>query len=656
MNRKNSPEHKKNKRIKIALSKSQTAKRPALFWLDNWIQNPFLVLLVLELTGFLVYFNILHAPFVFDDISFRDTPTIHADSLSKLFGVLVDDSMDRRIGYFTFAANFYLGGLNTFGYHLVNVLIHILNGWLIFWLVANTLKLPRLKGLFSGKQAAEPVGKSQDVNHSANRIAFFTALIWLVHPVQIMAVTYIVQRLASLAALLFLASFAAYLKGRLSTGWKQYVFFVMSALAGLLSLGVKQHVAVLPFFIALYDLYFFHESPWKALKKKASWLLALGIFLVTITLVYLGPSFWATLQERFALREFTMAERLLSEARVVLYYLSLIVLPLPSRLNVDYDFPVSTSLIDPFSTLLAVVIILAGIVYALKAAGERPLLSFAILWYLGNLAIESSIIPLDLVFEHRLYLPSIAPIVVITVLISQKLFARHAKAAVLMLMMIASVYGLWTYQRNLVWKDPVTLWQDNAKKSPQKGRVHGNLGKALLDVKRYHEAEIAFQNAVKYDPNLLGAYVNLANICIDYRKDYDRARAYLHTALEKYPDYPTAYLNLGVMALNLGEKDPAQLPAAIEAFEKVLELDPQNLSAHYNLAACFINLQKLPEALQILDRGLSYWPAGHRLYLLKGRIHFMRRETEAARSALTAAHALRPDDPEVKKWYGKVVR
>ena len=99
---------------------------------------------MLSIAAFVIYAHILHAPFVFDDVTIRDNPAVHAISLFEVFGVLVDDSLDRGIGYFTFALNFYFGGLDTFGYHLTNLFVHIFSAWLIFWLLATTLKLPCL--------------------------------------------------------------------------------------------------------------------------------------------------------------------------------------------------------------------------------------------------------------------------------------------------------------------------------------------------------------------------------------------------------------------------------------------------------------------------------------------------------------------------------
>jgi hypothetical protein len=122
-----------------------------------------------------------------------------------------------------------------------------------------------------------------------------------------------------------------------------------------------------------------------------------------------GMKYFVELVEGYKIRDFTLGERLLTQSRVVLYYLSLLVYPHPSRLNLDYDFPVSHSLLDPPTTLISLLAIAALLVLSVWKARESRLLSFSILWYFGNLAIESSIFPLEMVYEHRLYLPSVGP-------------------------------------------------------------------------------------------------------------------------------------------------------------------------------------------------------------------------------------------------------
>jgi len=536
--------------------------------------------------------------------------------------------------------NFYLGGLNTFGYHLVNVVIHIINGWLIFWLVLKTLSLSR-SGISKLGQDYKNYYEFKTDDRFAWKIAFSVTLIWLIHPVQIQAVTYIVQRLASLSALLCLCSFSLYLSGRLRSDQKKYLFYVLSIFAGLLALGVKQTAVVLPFLIFPYELFFFHESPWKALKKRWWVLVLLGVFLSIMTVVYLGPNFWETLQQSYAQWDFTMWQRLITEARVIIHYISLIALPLPSRLNVDYDFTVSTSLFEPFTTWLSVVAIFTILVYAIVIAHRQPLLSFAILWFFGNLVIESTIIPLDLVYEHRLYLASLGPIAAMTLFVYQKLIVRHKSMGPIVLLIVAIPLAFWTFQRNQLWADPIKIWTDNVKKSPGKARVYANLGEVLGSEGRYEEAAEAFERAIQLAPNYFIAYNNLAVIYLHHQKKYNKAKALLHRALELKPDYPTGYLNLSAVAQRQGNYNEA-----MRALKKALELDPTNLEAHYNLALYYKRFGDFSKAMEILNRGISYWPAAHLLYLLKGRIYLEINQPTKADAAFRKANVLRPDDPK----------
>ncbi len=614
-------------------------------WLDHLS-----ACLLLATAAIIVYSNVLDAPFMFDDVTIRDEAFLHAETFTEAVGVLFDDSSDRRVGYMTFALNFWLHGLNTLGYHLVNLILHILSGWLVFWLVHRTLTLPLV-------EMKAPLGPADAWN-----IAFFAALLWLVHPLQIMGVTYIVQRLTSLSALLYLAAFAAYVEGRtaprsgedhgegkLALGGRRFAFYAAGIVAWLLSLGVKQNVALLPAMVIIYELYFFHENPWEAVKARWQWVTAATAVVAVTAFWILGSGFWSAMAARYAERGLTVWERLLSEARALVHYVSLIALPLPARLNVDYDFAVSRSLLDPMTTLPAVLLVFAAIGFAFWGTRRYRFLSFAILWFFVNLAVESTVIPVDLVFEHRLYLPSIGLIAVGAGVVYRGLAPMHKYAAPVGLTLIAVLFGTWTYDRNQVWTDPVLLWSDNALKSPEKARVHGNLGKAYLDAERYRDAARSFETAIRLDPTLIGAYTNLAVIQIDHLQDYEKATEYLNAALALNPDVPDAYLNLGVIALNTG-----QLPQAVELFNRVIELDPSNPVAHYNLAACYINLGDTPMALEVLDRGIGYWPAGHRLYLLKGRAYERMGDLEAARQAIARALQLQPDDPEVRFYYEQI--
>ena len=135
-------------------------------------------------------------------------------------------------------------------------------------------------------------------------------------------------------------------------------------------------------------------------------LAGLLILLVIVAWVYLGAQPLEKLSMVSGARDFTIPQRVLTEFRVVIFYISLLVLPHPSRLNLDHDLPLSLSLIDPITTILSLALIAGLIGLAFAVARKERLLSFCILWFFGNLVIESSVIGIELIYEHRIYLPS----------------------------------------------------------------------------------------------------------------------------------------------------------------------------------------------------------------------------------------------------------
>jgi hypothetical protein len=350
----------------------------------------------------LAYSNTFHVPFHFDDqINITNNPNVQIRQFSwyrleQLVKNTYKESI-RIFSYFTLALNYYFGGFNVFGYHLVNLIVHIASGIFLYWFLILTFNLPFLEERYG------PI---------SYKVALFTSLIFIVHPIQTQSVTYVVQRMASMAGMFYLLSMVLYIKGRLSIGRSRLFYFGGMVLSYLLGVFSKENVAILPVFIALYEFYFFQNldlSPKgrKILFSLAGALLILGAF----GFIIWGQRYINVIIEGYQYRTFTMSERVLTQFRVVLYYLTLLIYPHPSRLNLDYDFPISKTIFDPFTTLLSILIVAGLVGYSIWTAKKRPVISFCILWYFGNLVIESSVFPLEMVFEHRLYLPAVGPFI-----------------------------------------------------------------------------------------------------------------------------------------------------------------------------------------------------------------------------------------------------
>jgi len=558
-----------------------------------------LMLVVLAVLGLLIYAHTLESPFVFDDgFNILNNAAIRLteptwDGLKK--AAWESPSRNRPAAYLSFALNYYFHHYQVVGYRVVNILIHLAAGLILFFLTQRTLTLPGL----------HPRYESQ-----ARWIAFFTALVWMVHPLHIQSVTYIVQRMNSLASMFYLLAVLLYVQGRLAAKkGRRSAFFAGCGLAGLLAVGSKENAATLPFILFLYEWFFFQNTSWSWLKRR--WWLPGGIvlFFIVAAFLFLGPDPLAAILRTYEHRDFTLSERVLTQFRVVMFYISLLFFPHPSRLNLTHDFTLSHSLLSPPTTLLALAGLLGLAALAVFTARKDRLVSFGILWFLGNLVIESSVIGSEIIFEHRTYLPSMMVSLLVVALAFRFIKPRVIKVGLFGL--IAAVLSLWTFERNLVWQDEAALWQDCVDKSPRNARAHNNLGLALakrgaaaraiehyrkaLDLKpdhpeahnnlglalaglgRYDQALRHYQEALKYDPLYVPALNNLGKE-MRLRGRLDEAAAYYRTALEVQPDSSEVHNNLGVALAVQG-----RLKEAVEHFQKALTLDPGYVGAARNL-------------------------------------------------------------------------
>jgi len=595
--------------------------------------KPLSTVILFIILGFSLYSNSLEAPFVLDDEKrIKDNPHIRLTSLTfqglKKAAMNEDSSRSRPVGNVTFALNYYFHQSRLRGYHVVNTLIHVINTILVYALVTMTLTLLGygLKYGLGKKQCAgagsgHPMGQHTSLNPSV--IAFFAALLWLVNPLHIQSVTYIVQRQNSMATLFYLLSLLLYIQGRLiqragpvgpeptkrekggrpskeqgaqplgrgkPLPWVGFILFAAAALCWTLALGCKQTAASLPIFVLLYEWYFFQDLRGDWPKGKMTYLLGAMILFLLLAMVFMGRNPWKMITSGYDIYPFTMGERILTELRVVVYYVSLLLFPHPSRLNLDYDFAISRSLVEPVSTVFSFLVIAGAMGLALYLAKRDRLLSFSILWFLGNLVIESSIIPLALIFEHRTYLPSILVIAVAVVVVFR--YARPRWVAMTILCVLAALWSMWTYERNEVWSDELSLWKDCVEKSPGLARPRNNLGLALAKQGRDKEAIKHYREALRIDPGSEKAHNNLG-LSLESQGRLEEAVRHYVEALRMRPDYFVAHNNLG-SAL----KSQGRLEEAIGHYKEAIKIRPHYSKAHNNLGNALASLGKLEEALE----------------------------------------------------------
>ncbi len=357
----------------------------------------------------LAYSNSFTGSFVFDDIQHvRDNLRIRdLGALASWAGYL--PLRHRFVGYLTFAVNYALGRLDVSDYHLVNFLIHAVNAGLVYALVLLCFRTQRLR--------------SSALAGSAQAVAFFAAALFATHPLQTQAVTYIVQRFTSLAALFYLLTVVLFLRWRLhraagdGSRAKRTVLYAGLLLTAILGMKTKETVFTVPLAVILCELTFFEPLAW----RRRLFLLPIASTMLVIPLTLLSEVPVSATALGQATRVQTTVSRLdylLTQAPVVLTYLRMLVWP--TGQNLDHDFPVAHRLFEPrvlgsllaLSALLAVAVLL----YLRTALGRgrgavdpgARLAGFGIAWFFLALAVESSVIPIvDVIYEHRVYLPSV---------------------------------------------------------------------------------------------------------------------------------------------------------------------------------------------------------------------------------------------------------
>jgi len=440
----------------------------------------------------------------------------------------------RPIPCFTFALNWFFGGDHPFGYHLINILIHILTSLTLFATTRLLFKTPVLASKYSDYQVTV--------------IALVSTLLWALHPIQISAVTYIVQRMTSMAALFFLGALFFYLRFKLVEKKRVYIFLtIFCYISAVLS---KENTVILPFSILLIELIFF-TTPNRTYSKKYIFIMctiSCAVFFYAIW-YFFDHNYYKYIFEPIGSRPFSLFERFISQPQIVLFYLSLILFPLHNRFSVDHDTTIYHSLFEPM-VILSFTAIFLLILLSIYYRKKYPLISFSILFYFVNHLIESTIIPLELIFEHRNYLPTLfffVPFAAVTGKQSSDQDTSSPFRPVYLISALAIIltFGWNTYQRNKVWESELTLWHDayikapdNARPAAKLGELYGwnpektqdNFNKSMFYLNKAltgHAPRLSYQHAI------IG---NMGEVCFLYGQ-YGLSEKYYRQALDRNPSF-----------------------------------------------------------------------------------------------------------------------
>jgi Flp pilus assembly protein TadD len=562
------------------------------------------------------YQNCFTGAFVFDDLdSITGNPKIRHlwplwEPLSLLRGpgATVEG---RPVVNFTFAINYALGGLTPWGYHALNLAIHILAGLTLYGITRRTLLRPLLRDRFGA---------------SATRLAVATAVIWTVHPLQTEAVTYVVQRAESLMGLFYLLSMYCFIRG-VESG-KPGRWYALSVTSCLLGMGSKEVMVSAPMLVLLYDRMFVAGSFREAWKRRGR--LYAGLASTWVILGYLVANAGSRGGSVGFETEVAWWTYLLTQCRAIVLYLKLSVWPHP--LVFDYGTATVEHMGRALLYALVLVALATGTVVALW---RRQAIGFLGVWFFGILAPSSSVVPIatQTMAEHRMYLPLAALVMLGVVAIDAAMVQRRSATVFLAL---ALGLGFLTARRNEDYRAALSIWQDTVTKCPDNARAHSSLGRALLDAGRFPEAVAECQEAVRITPDSHEAHFNLAFTLESVGRVPDAIEQY-QEALRSFPGDVEAHVDLGNAFLrtgriqeatseyaqalrvdpdcaeahsNIGAIDQRQgnLTEAVSQYGLALRINPDYVEAHFNLGLALEKLGRTPEAMDHYRQALKLRP------------------------------------------------
>jgi tetratricopeptide (TPR) repeat protein len=591
-----------------------------------------LPILLIVLGVLIVYSNTWRSPFVLDDIHTiveEDARRTLYFTVERLFG-------NRSLPIFSFDLNYYFNGLNVSGYRAVNIGIHIISSigvfWLAYWLSVRVYKTRIIT-----------LGQVQVSNHLF--LAELAGLFFAVHPIQTQAVTYIVQRLASMAAMFYILALWAYVKYRLSLDARsQKIWAGLSLAATIAAMHSKETAITLPIIILLLEILVFTLSgkkqkwwrvnmDWRSLVRRiplvTPWLLT--ILIIPAYSLEVRDLLWHIESEPSSMAGDTFLDKVnirkissvsaettqiprqtyfLTQINVVRTYLRLVAWP--SGQNIDHDYPLTVRIRDKAtiaSFVLHVVMMLTALIFWKR---RRRIAALGILFFYIALLPESSFIPIvDVMFEHRLYLPMVGAALFVGDMgqlllervgfrVKQRAWAEVAVIGISTILIFSlAVAG---YVRNRTWKDEISLWTDATQKSPNKARPHNNLAKAYLDRQMFDRAEEMYKRELEIDPNSVSGHNNLGSI-YGVQGKYEEAIKEIQQALAKNPNHDAAYNNLGNVLMLQGK-----LVESEEAYDKSIALNTKDAGVYRNLGDVLAKQGKYEKAVGAYQQAVSMVP------------------------------------------------
>jgi len=494
----------------------------------NWLTHRTLLGAVALLTV------LAYLPGLWGDFEFDDAPNILDNEALRINGLgwqeLINATfsgtsgpLGRPLSMLTFALNYYAAGFDPVYFKLTNVFIHLLSGAAAYFFAFQIMRVLDARA-------------GDEYRLQNHWLAAVIASVWLVHPLNLTSVLYVVQRMSSLSACFCFLALGLYvlarrriLQGNTRIGLA-IIFFAVVPVCVLGALS-KENALLSPLLMFGVEIIFFrfraHDPAIGRLLRITTAVLATS----ALVILALNAERIATyVNGGYLFREFTMAERLLTQPRVLIFYLQLMILPSTARMGIHHDdFVVSTTLFDPFSTAAAIVMLSGAIVVGVVAVRRLPVLSFGIMWFLVGHSMESSFIALEMVHEHRNYLPGLGPIFALVYYLlrsENKLVTEKLK--MLVAIAIIGILAAVTLVRSLQWSEIVSHAAIEVRNHPDSLRANYQMGRLYFKLfaneprpSSFAESEKHFRHAMTLSKVSVFSHIGLIQLAFKARVEPD---------------------------------------------------------------------------------------------------------------------------------------
>jgi len=576
--------------------------------------------MVLILLGLAIYGQTFGFNFVFDDLNFivRDPFIRRFDHVYYIWKIY---PQTRTLGFYSFALNFFIGQLHPQGYHIFNFVIHLAGVGLV-WATAGVVF-----------QIAGWLPSNDRLRREA---PFIIAILFLVHPCQTQAVSYISQRFESMATVFYLGSIYSYLRGRISPSkGHKVLLYICSTGFALLGIFTKEVAATIPLMILAAELIFF-----KGNRRKILVILMVGgtiFFLLFLKLVRTDLNIFFHLQPFLSQSHdgdmITVKNYLLTQMRVFLTFMRLLILPVHQ--NLDYDYPLSSGLFSPPLTFLGALLISAAFFLIFKLRNRSPIISFGLAWILITFSINLA--PrANVIFEHKLYLISFGFFLILVNALF--IIVRQRPLLLKLLVILVTALSILSFLRNQVWKNEITLWEDVANKSPYKARSYNGLGAAWDEKGGLTQALSNYNKAIAIDPGYANAYNGLGNI-YNRQHDFDQALSNYNKAIAINPENIDIYINRGICYAQHGD-----LIHALSDYDRAIAINPSYAKAYSNRGRIYLIQKKFTQAILDYNKAIDLDPAVAAVYLDRGVAYYNQGNFSQAMMDFNKAVTLKPDD------------